>query len=162
MKISDNTKMAASIIAALSVCTFVGISAINPDKYDRHVTKVETDYMHGGAYDPQEDDIYLSEYPNEPVDGMVFSTENMTYRYEVPEDGAWVISYTDPDAGFDECEICVDLYTYEEVGHYVDARCPMSWNLYESEEPGVWTVNPAGNARHSWEAHGEIVKPANK
>lgn len=53
----------------------------------------------------------LDYWENTPCPGMYFSSANVTEEYEY--DDAYCIRYTDPDANMVECEIVVDLETYQ-------------------------------------------------
>lgn len=62
----------------------------------------------------------LSEYPSEnrPVSGMFFSTEYVVEEYEY--DDAYCLLYDDADANLFECEILVDLETFQMVHNYIE------------------------------------------
>lgn len=61
----------------------------------------------------------LAEYPSEnhPVSGMFFSTEYVVETYEY--DDAYCLLYDDADANLFECEIIVDLETYQLVCKHI-------------------------------------------
>ena len=54
---------------------------------------------------------------NQPVDGMLFFSNYVTEEYEY--DDAYCLLYTDADANLFECEIIVDLKTYNMVRAYI-------------------------------------------
>lgn len=62
----------------------------------------------------------LAEYPSEnrPVSGMFFSTEYVVEEYE--HDDAYCLLYDDADANLFECEILVDLETFQMVHNYIE------------------------------------------
>ena len=62
----------------------------------------------------------IAHYPSEnrPVSGMFFSTEYVVEEYEY--DDAYCLLYDDVDANLFECEIIVDLETYELVRDYIE------------------------------------------
>lgn len=62
----------------------------------------------------------LAEYPSEnrPVSGMFFSTEYVVEEYEY--DDAYCLLYDDADANLFECEILVDLETFQMVHNYIE------------------------------------------
>lgn len=62
----------------------------------------------------------ISEYPSEnhPVSGMAFSTEYVVEEYEY--DDAYCLLYDDADANLFECEIIVDLETYQLVHYHIE------------------------------------------
>ena len=57
----------------------------------------------------------IADYPSEnrPESGMFFSTENVVEEYEY--DDAYCLLYDDADANMFECEIMVDLKSYQLV-----------------------------------------------
>lgn len=62
----------------------------------------------------------LAEYPSEnrPVSEMSFSTEYVVEEYEY--DDAYCLLYDDADANLFECEIVVDLKTYQLVQYHIE------------------------------------------
>ena len=62
----------------------------------------------------------LTQYPtkNHPVSGMFFSTEYVVEEYEY--DDAYCLLYDDADANLFECEIIVDLETYQLVRQHIE------------------------------------------
>lgn len=62
----------------------------------------------------------LADYPSEnrPVSGMFFSTEYVVEEYEY--DDAYCLLYDDADANLFECEIIVDLETYQLVRYHIE------------------------------------------
>ena len=62
----------------------------------------------------------IEEYPSEnhPVSGMFFSTEYVVEEYEY--DDAYCLLYDDADANLFECEIIVDLETYQLVRQHIE------------------------------------------
>ena len=59
-----------------------------------------------------------SQHNNRPVSGMFFSTEYVVEEYEY--DDAYCLLYDDADANLFECEIVVDLETYELVQYHIE------------------------------------------
>lgn len=62
----------------------------------------------------------IAEYSSEnrPVSGMFFTTANVVEEYEY--DDAYCLLYDDADANMFECEILVDLETYQLVSKHIE------------------------------------------
>lgn len=76
----------------------------------------------------------FTEYVTEvsPISGMFFSTEYVVEEYEY--DDAYCLLYADADAGFPECEILVDLRTYQMVRNHIEKGRKLVGSLVLNEE----------------------------
>lgn len=84
-------------------------------------------------------------WENDPTSGMMFSTEYVDEEYEY--DDAYCIVYTDPDMDLYECEICVDLETYQMVMKATETGKHIAGSLvlnddYTTENVEVYTYMP--------------------
>lgn len=76
----------------------------------------------------------LGEYPSEnhPFSGMFFSTEYVIEEYEY--DDAYCLLYDDADANLFECEIIVDLETYQLVQKHIENNRKLVGSLVLNED----------------------------
>lgn len=61
---------------------------------------------------------FTSPSKGQPVSGMFFSTEYVIEEYEY--DDAYCLLYSDVNAHLNDCEIIVDLETYQLVRHHIE------------------------------------------